>query len=387
MRPAGSGTRVASHAAAPKKTSQANRDASPRWEVDLTPGLPDLASFPAAQWKRALAHSVDNTNRADLAYAHLSGSPELRDELCAYLRRVRGADIDPANMIITNGVSAGLCLISRVIAATRQPRFGLEDPGSYLQRHALESAGARTVPILVDEHGVNVRTLEGQSLDAVVVTPAHQYPTGVVLSADRRSELIRWATSTECTIIEDDYDAEFRFDRQPVGALQGLAPDNVALAGSVSKTLAPGLRLGWLAVPAHLAQAATETISREFATPSVIEQNAFAHLIGTGQYDRIIRQRRRTYEQLHQELARRLSVVPGCEIIGAAGGLHLTMLLPEECDDLAVSAALRVHKILAPPLSDYRINAGPPGLVLSFASLTRSKISTAAAALIEVLAA
>ncbi|MFD0470193.1 PLP-dependent aminotransferase family protein [Nonomuraea thailandensis] len=224
-------------------------------------------------------------------YGDPGGVPELREELAAYLRRVRAADVRPEHLIIVGGVAQGLSLALHVLTQQRALRLAVEDPTSHRQVPLLRRAGAHLVPVPVDEQGLDVRRLRG---DAVLVTPAHQFPTGVVLSPARRAALMEWAYAGHRIVLEDDYDAEFRFDRDPVGCLQGLAPDRVILSGSVSKALAPGLRLGWVAAPPDLAEAIRRARGELDLGSPVIEQHALAHFLRTGGYDKHLRRMRRS---------------------------------------------------------------------------------------------
>jgi GntR family transcriptional regulator / MocR family aminotransferase len=383
----GSGTRVSGrtgmpphvdHGSAPTVPSPAGDTATIR--IDLSPGLPDLVAFPVRAWRRCLSEALDALPAAELGYTDGRGAAELRTELARYLHRVRGAAVDPERLVITTGVSAALGLLARTLVADGRRVVAVEDPHAYNQRDALVTAGATTVPVPVDADGLRVDLLG--DADAVVVAPAHQYPLGHVLSPQRRDALVAWARARPGRlVIEDDYDAEFRFDRRPIGSMQGLASDVVALTSSVSKTLSPALRLGWLSVPPTIADAVIERVRTEWTTPDTVAQHALAVLIGSGRYDRIIRARRRTYQQRRTAMVAALESVPNCEVVGAAGGLHLTVLLPAECDERVVSSAMAAHGICAPPLGEYRIAPGPPGLVMSFANIGRDDAAQVASAL------
>jgi GntR family transcriptional regulator/MocR family aminotransferase len=386
----GSGTQVSDRAiglrtplcAGPAARPAPLAAAAPR--IDLSPGLPDLIAFPAREWRRSLNEALDGLPAAQLGYTDGRGAASLRAELARYLQRVRGAAIDPEHLVVTTGVSAALGLVARALSTDGRFVVAVEDPNAYNQRHALVCAGATLQPVPVDEEGIRVDLLG--DADAVIVAPAHQYPLGMVLSPRRREALITWARAQPGrVVVEDDYDAEFRFDRRPVGSLQGLAPDCVALTSSVSKTLSPALRLGWLALPPSILDRVVQRACNEWLTPDTVAQHALARLIASGRYDRIIRSRRRTYQRRRAALTGALATVPGCTVLGAAGGLHLTVLLPDDRDDTEVSAALARLGICAPPLSAYRINPGAPGLVLSFANLASGDSAEVAQALAGML--
>lgn len=341
--------------------------------IDLQPGLPDLVGFPTRDWRRSVNHALDKLPAAELGYVNGEGAPALRHSLARYLNRARATDLQADQILVTTGVSASLRLLAEVAGGPgRAATVAVEDPGAYTQWEALDAAGstgATIVPVPVDHDGIVTDELDRIDADLVVVTPAHQYPLGGVLSAERREALVDWARRRPGRlIVEDDYDAEFRYDRQPIGSIQGVAPDVTVVTNSVSKTLAPGLRLGWMGLPRHRVDGVADRLRRQFITPDVVQQHALADLIDSGRYDRIVRTRHRLYRRRRQALIEAISSVDGCRVPGAAGGLHLAVLLPEGVDDRAVSAGLQAVGIDVPPLSRYRINPGPPGLVASFAS-------------------
>jgi len=259
----GSATRVAARAAAAGDEGAASSRATAAWRdvaapgvgarpraglsVDFASGVPDLASFPREDWVWAVREACRAAPNAAFNYGDPRGSEELRVVLAAYLRRVRAAAASPDRIVVCTGFAQGLNLVLRALASSGIPLVAFEDPGySVTVSGAAARAGINAVPVPVDESGVDVTALAATGARAVVLTPAHQWPTGVVLSAQRRLALTEWAAACDGTIIEDDYDAEFRYDRDPVGALQGLAADRVAAIGTVSKSLAPSLRLGWV---------------------------------------------------------------------------------------------------------------------------------------------
>ncbi len=388
----GDGTRVAARATTepPPRATSPNSDGGVPVAIDLQPGVPDLASFPARAWRRSWGEALDALDIGDLGYGEGRGTPVLRDALVRYLARTRAADVERANLLVTTGVSAALRVLAATLATTyrRPPVVAVEDPGAYTQRAALIAAGAKIVPLSVDEGGAQTDRIDEElrGVDVVVVTPAHQYPLGGVLLPERRAALVDWARARPGRlIVEDDYDAEFRYDRKPVGAIQGVAPDVTALTSSVSKTLAPGLRLGWIALPPDVATEVGQRLTDEFATPDVVQQHALAALIDRGRYDQIIRRRRTTYRQRRAKMVDALESVPGCTIPGAAGGLHLTVLVPSGVDDRALSEQLRSVGIDVPPLSRYRLAPGAPGLVASFATATAAGVERFATELTSAL--
>ncbi len=290
----GAPTRVAEAPEPSAPGGRASRRPSPA-PYDLMPGRPDLAAFPRDQWLAATRRALRRMPDAALGYPDARGTPELRDALTAYLGRARAVAPDPERTVVCSGVTQGIVLIARVLHERGERAIAVEDPGFHLHRWSLERAGLEPVGVPVDEDGLDVGALAATGARAVLVTPAHQMPTGVVLSPERRAALIAWADAVDGLIVEDDYDAEYRFDRGPVGALQGLAPERVVYAGSASKSFAHGLRLGWLVLPERLATAvAVERLALDGGAP-VLGQRARAAGLARGDLDRHLRRTRREY--------------------------------------------------------------------------------------------
>ncbi|MFI7636570.1 PLP-dependent aminotransferase family protein [Nonomuraea sp. NPDC049400] len=335
------------------------------------PTSPDLSHFPRERWLAAVRHVLTTVPSEALDYGDPGGVPELREELAGYLRRVRAADVRPENLVIVGGVAQGLSLVLHVLSRKGPLQLAVEDPTSHRQAPLLRRAGAHLVPVPVDEEGLDVRRLSG---DAVLVTPAHQYPTGVVLSPPRRAALMEWAYAGDRTILEDDYDAEFRFDRDPVGCLQGLAPDRVILSGSVSKAMAPGLRLGWLAAPPDLAEAVRRARGELDLGSPVIEQYALAHFLRTGGYDKHLRRMRREYRRRRDALVRALAEeLPEIRVKGIEAGLHVYLELPDGWDELKTTRAAQELGLSTEPVGPMRDSPGPAAVVVGFARLPAHK--------------
>ena len=267
----GSATRVALSAfpgAYPRPRVRASRAcprpaSAPRLIADFRSGVPDLASFPRGDWVWAMREACQQVATADLDYGDPRGSSVLREVVAGYLRRVRAAAADPDNLIVCTGFAQGLNLVLQVLNQLGVGRVAFEDPGygdveTSTSVRSAGLAGAQAVHVPVDDLGVDVAALAASGARAVVVTPAHQSPTGVVLAAARRQALVEWACRHDAFVVEDDYDSEFRYDREPVGVLQGIAPDRVFTLGTVSKSLAPAVRLGWVIAPPALAGAVAE---------------------------------------------------------------------------------------------------------------------------------
>jgi GntR family transcriptional regulator / MocR family aminotransferase len=376
----GSGTRVAGvQAAAPANDVPPEPAPPPTIAYDLRVGTPDLSAFPRGAWLAAVRQVMTAVPHEALGYGDPGGVPELRAELAAYLRRVRAADVAADHLVVTNGVAQGLSLVIGALAQAGPVPLAVEDPHSARTLDLLEAAGAVCVPVPVDDEGIDVGALGRTAARAVLVTPAHQYPTGVVLSPRRRAELVAWAVEVDGVVLEDDYDAEFRYDRDPVGCLQALCPQRVVLLGSVSKALAPGLRLGWLVAPPALAEVARRARATGDLGSPVIDQYALARLLASGAYDRHLRQLRRRYRARRDALATAVARwLPGAIVHGVSAGIQLYLELPPGHDEATVVAGAAERGVAVEGVEPLRIaSGGPPALVLGFARLPEQRIAEA----------
>ncbi|MGY1499200.1 MocR-like pyridoxine biosynthesis transcription factor PdxR [Streptomyces sp. QTS52] len=326
----GAGTQVAALPAVDAGPPEAHARARvPRF--DLRPGSPDVGTFPADAWLRALRRAMATAPSLAYDYGDPRGRIELRTALSAYLGRARGVLAPPERIVITSGYVQGLALLTRVLDGAT---IAMEDPGLPFHREVVRRAGGRVVPVGVDERGARVEELAAlHGVSAVVVTPAHQYPTGVTLHPERRRALTDWARARDGLIVEDDYDGEFRYDRQPVGALQGMAPGQVAYIGTASKTLGPALRLGWMVLPPHLVDAVADAKLHSDHHTETIGQLALAELITSHAYDRHVRACRLRYRRRRDRLVELLGARRN--VRGIAAGLHA---LVEVADEAAVLA-------------------------------------------------
>ncbi|MBV9003611.1 MAG: PLP-dependent aminotransferase family protein [Solirubrobacterales bacterium] len=345
-----------------------------KFAYDFTPGLPDLAGFPRDRWLRSVRSAWRETALDAVGYGDPRGVPELREALADYLARARGAAADPEHLLVCTGFRQGLSLTCRWLRANGIEQVALEDPGWHAQRLIVEEAGLIVAPIAVDEDGINVDALKSSGAEAVVVTPAHQFPTGVVLSARRRAALIEWAERGDRLIIEDDYDAEL--SRERVGALQGLAPDRVLYIGSASKRLTPGMRLGWMLPPSWLSWALISAKAIEDAGSEIAGQLALADFIARGELERHLRRMRLRYAQRREVLLAALArELPDWQPSADRGGLHLMVVLPDHTDEAALLTAAARRGVGVEGLSLHSYTGDcPPGLVLGHACLAEPAI-------------
>ncbi len=293
----------------------------PSFTHRLDPGLPDLAGFPRDRWLRSLRAAWREAPIDAVDYPDPRGVPALRETLAEYLGRVRGAAADPEQLLVCTGFSQGLSLIARWLRSRGVTSVALEDPGWHSHRLIVEQAGLTVEPIPVDGEGLRVDLLERSEAAAVIVTPAHQFPTGAVLSSERRAALVEWAERGERLIVEDDFDAELRYDRTRVGALQGLAPERVAYIGSASKRLVPGMRLGWMLTPSWLGWPLISVKAIEDRGSEAIGQLALHDFIARGELDRHLRRMRLRYQRRREALLESLALhLPAARIERGRGG-------------------------------------------------------------------
>ena len=387
----GSATRVAAVATQTSPAPTTAPAAPVQLLADFRSGVPDLGSFPRADWLWAQRETCRNAPTSALDYGDPRGSPALRQVLAGYLRRVRAAAVDPERLVVCTGFAQGISLTLRVLVQAGVRRVAFEDPGygggggtsAVAVRMGLEA-----VPVPVDDGGVDVDALAATGAQAVLLTPAHQWPTGVVLAPERRHALVAWAAGEGATIIEDDYDAEFRYDREPVGALQGLAPDHVVALGTASKSLAPAVRLGWVLCPPTLAAAIADEKEASDRGSPVLDQLAVATLIESGRYDRHLRRMRTTYANRRGALVDALARhAPAVELSGLAAGFHAVAHLPRSTGERAVVAAASQRSVGLYGMSTYRSTHAttPPQLVLGFGNLTERAIEKGIAAVGDLL--
>ena len=363
----------------PARPQQPASSLLPSFRYHFHPGLPDLAAFPRDRWLRSLRAALRQAPIDAVGYPDPRGVPALRQSLADYLGRVRGVAAEPEQLLICSGFSQAFSLLCRWLAERGIERVAVEDPGWHQHRLTVEGAGLELVPVPVDAEGLQVDVLEQADVEVVLVTPAHQFPTGSVLSSERRTRLIEWAEDGERLIVEDDFDSELRYDRTAIGALQGLAPERVVYIGSASKRLAPAMRLGWMQLPSWLVWPLIQVKAVEDAGTEAIGQLALHDFIERGELDRHLRRTRLLYERRREALAQAVAAhLPDARLGNGNAGLYETLTLPSGVDEPTVIAAASERGIGVEGLSLHTHTArSPPTLVLGFASLPEPTISRA----------
>ena len=384
---AGGYTRVAIDT---QRAAQPERVALPRnARIDFSPCRADGSQFPRRAWLRSVRRVLNEAAPEDFGYVSGRGAPALHHALATYLNRVRGTSASPENFVICNGYAQGIALIIDMLVKQGARRLAVEDPSADDDAVPVaRTAGLEVVGVPVDADGIRIEALERIDADALVLTPSHQWPTGAVLSADARAAALRWAERHDAVIVEDDYDAEYRYDRAPIGAIQGLAPDRVVYAGTASKTLAPGLRLGWLVAPPRLVDGIAAAKSLADRGSPVLDQLAFADFLERGEFDRHLRRMRPLYKRRRDTLTGALAEkLPDLEPTGIAAGLHLVAYLPDDLDEESIVDAAARRGVAAYGLAPYRISApGRPGLLFGYATLSEATIVEGIEILADVIA-
>jgi GntR family transcriptional regulator / MocR family aminotransferase len=369
----GSATRVAGRPAGQDEApaadlvppAAAGQPGHPRY--DLRPGFPDLSAFPRPGWLAAARRALAAAPYEALGYPDPRGRPELRQALAGYLARARGVRVPAGHIVVCSGFTHGLALLSQVLRARGGRALAVEEYGHPAHRSVVAAAGLARAVLPVDSRGAAVNDL-GPAC-AVLLTPAHQFPLGAVLAPQRRTQAVEWARRTGGVVIEDDYDGEFRYDRQPIGAMQALAPDHVVYAGSASKSLAPGLRLGWLAVPAGLLDDVIAASRLAGPPPSSLDQLTLAEFVTSGGYDRQIRRARLAYRRRRDRLVTALRrSAPPVRVTGIAAGLHALLELPAAQPEDEVVARAAAHGLAMEGLTSFHAAGRPsrPALVVGY---------------------
>ncbi|MEU8958852.1 PLP-dependent aminotransferase family protein [Streptomyces sp. NPDC048518] len=392
----GSGTRVAERAAPVRRPRRPKpvpaRLAAPAY--NLRQGTPDASSFPRTAWLAAARRALAAAPNDAFGPGDPRGRIELRRALADYLTRARGVRADPERIVVCSGFAHALRLLfagSRGVGGgvLRGP-FAVESYGLGFHRDILAAAGVRTVPLGLDERGARIEELtEGPRVRGVLLTPAHQFPTGGPLHPERRAAVVDWARAGGGVVLEDDYDGEFRYDREPVGAVQGLDPEHVVYLGSVSKSLSPAVRLGWMVLPERLVDGVLAAKGEREAWASALDQLTLAEFIAAGQYDRHVRRMRQAYRRRRDRLVDALAHrAPHITATGIAAGLHAVLRLPPGTEASAVKAA-SWQGIALDGLAAFRHPEAtmppPPGLVVGYATPTEHAYGAALEALLRAL--
>jgi GntR family transcriptional regulator/MocR family aminotransferase len=350
----------------------------PRPMVDFGYGRSNVTAFPRAAWLRSVRRVLTEAAAERLGYLDGRGAVELRSALAAYLNRVRGTNADPETIVITNGYAQAVSLLMGVLAARGARTVAVEDPSaSDDARPIAQGLGLNVVGVPVGDDGVRVDAVAELNADILILTPSHQWPTGGVLSPRARAAVLGWVQRTGALVLEDDYDAEYRYDRAPIGAMQGLDPDRVAYAGTASKTLAPGFRLGWLILPRELVEPFAEAKLLADRGSPVLDQLTFADFLSRGEFDRHLRRMRLIYRSRRDTLLTALAQhLPGLEPAGIAAGLHLVAWLPADLEEAAVIAAAAREGVAIAGVSPYRLSPAPRGgLIFGYSNLNEQTIA------------
>ena len=374
---------TAPSAAAPRPERPAP-SRSPRPVVDFGYGRCNLAAFPRAAWLRSVRRVLTEAADERLGYLDGRGAVELRSALAAYLNRVRGTNADPDTIIITNGYAQAVSLLMGVLAARGARTVAVEDPSASDDARPLADAlGVDVVGVPVGDDGVRVDAMAQLDADLLILTPSHQWPTGGVLSPQARAAVLGWAQRARALVLEDDYDAEYRYDRAPIGAMHGLDPNRVAYAGTASKTLAPGFRLGWLILPQELVEPFAEAKLLADRGSPILDQLTFADFLSRGEFDRHLRRMRPVYRSRRDALLRALARhLPELKPTGIAAGLHLVAWLPPDLDEATVIAAAAREGVAVAGVTPHRLSPAPRGgLIFGYSDLNEQAIADGVARL------
>ncbi|HEV2513954.1 MAG TPA: PLP-dependent aminotransferase family protein [Devosia sp.] len=357
------------------------------YRYDFRPGIPDLSTFPSARWLKSVEAGLKAMGPNDFGYGQRFGVWPLRQALADYLGRVRGVSADPRQILITGGFEQARACLALALRRRNITHLAVEEPG-YANYATWVANGLTLVPIPVDGDGIDVAALAASPAQAVLVTPAHQSPTGVVLSGARRLALVNWLRARNGFAIEDDYDGEFRYDRAPVGALQGLAPDAVVYAGTASKSLAPALRMGWMVVPPALLSALEyEALLMDYGQ-SRIDQHALAHFIASGEYGRHLRKMRAIYRDRREALLAAIRTdLPEVEVSGISAGLHATVRFHRRLDEPVIRERASRRDMGVTFLRRHYLGTAPEAstLLLSYAQMPERALRTALRTLVGLI--
>ncbi|AYF96937.1 MocR-like pyridoxine biosynthesis transcription factor PdxR [Protaetiibacter intestinalis] len=354
--------------------------------LDLRGGIPDASSFPRGEWAAAVRRATQSASAAELGYPPPFGLPVLRETLADYLARARGVHVDAARVAVGRGFGELLALVARALHAQGARTIAVEEYGHQTHRDILAAAGLRVVPLAVDADGAEVDRLHA---DAVLLTPAHQFPTGVPLSAARRASLVEWALGTGGTVIEDDYDGEFRYDFRAIGALQALAPEHVVYLGTASKSLAPAIGVAWAVVPDRVLESLDRARRLTGRGADPLTQRALTDFISGHHYDRHLRRQRAAYRTRRERLADAVAGIPDVRLSGLAAGLQCTLELPPGADEERITALAARDGLVLQGLASYLPEGRPsrrgPALVVGYGAPPAHLVEEAFATLVAAI--
>ncbi|OBF44990.1 GntR family transcriptional regulator [Mycolicibacterium peregrinum] len=383
----GAGTWVARTTVTPPAPRPRRIPSVPRH--NLMPGSPDVSQFPRSAWLASARRAITDAPVSALRMGDPRGPLTLREALTEYLGRVRGVRTTPESVVICSGVRDGIDLIGRVLGTDRP--VAVEAHGLFIFRDVLAALGVPTTPIGVDGHGAVIGDLERLDASAVLLTPAHQSPFGMALHPSRRTAVIDWAQRTNGYVLDDDYDGEFRYDRQPVGALQALNPERVVYLGSASKSMAQVMRVGWMVLPEALIDPVIGAAGGAQYHVDALTALTLADFIRSGGYDRHIRRMRNRYRQRRDTLVAALAGFD-LRIDGLAAGVNMLLTLPDGAEPEVLRRAgeagialnglsLMRHPLAGPDTPD------PDGVIIGFGAPAEHAFGPAVDALCGVLSA
>lgn len=377
----GAGTWVSGRTPSHVRAGVRQRTVRRRW-IDLRGGIPDTAGFARREWASAARQAALDVTTAELGYPDPAGTTRLRGALTSYLARTRGVVVERERVLVGQGFGELLVLLCRALRLRGATRIAVEEYGHDTHRRLIAATGLTPVPLAVDEDGADVRALDRLDVSAVLLTPAHQFPVGVPLAADRRRWLVGWAERAEAVVVEDDYDGEFRYDRRAIGALQSLAPERVAYLGTASKAVAPAVGLAWGVLPARLLPDVLEQRALSGGQPSALHQLALARFVEAHDYDRTVRRLRATYRSRRQRLAEVVAdQLPGCEVTGLAAGLQCLLTLPAGTVEEVVVREAEARGLRLEGLGSFHISPvrrpARPALVIGYGGPTPGQYEAA----------
>lgn len=347
---------------------------------DFSPGKIDTESFPFTQWRKYAKDVMDESSRNLLLLGHPHGDWELRQEISRYLYHSRGVDCIPEQVIIGSGTEQLMPLVIRVLGT--EATYAIEDPGYPLTHHVFFHNNRVAIPIAVDEEGMDVSLLQRSGATVAYVTPSHQFPTGIVLSASRRTALLNWASSVNGNfIIEDDYDSEFRYTGRPIPSLQGMDKGgNVIYLSTFSKSLMPSLRIAYMVLPPVLLNRYEKAFIHYSATVPRLDQHILARFMADGHFSRHLNRMRKIYKRKLQVLTETLaSYAPYVSFSGDEAGMHIILTVHTETNEKSLVLAARKASIRVYGLNEYRTvaQAGEPSFLLGFGGLSTEDITKA----------